>query len=105
VFGGMGWVRYDSTAQTEYCAAYAAVVANHGTYTCNPNYSISMLGASTRWTPVANLTFTAETIWTHLATGFTGSATFSPGSPYPSSTLAFKAQDTVELQLRAQRNF
>jgi hypothetical protein len=105
LFGGMAWIQYDSSAQASYCAAYAATVANHGTYTCNPNFQMSMLGASTRWTPVKNLTFTAETIWTHLSTGFSGSATFGAGAPYPTSTLAFKAQDTVSLQLRAQRNF
>src|ERR1700744_5945670 len=49
LFGGVGWVRYDSTAQSEYCAAYGAAVAGLGTtYTCNPNYMVSMLGAVTR---------------------------------------------------------
>src|SRR5882762_1627061 len=38
LFGGMGWVRYDATAQANYCAAYAVAVAGQGaTYTCNPN--------------------------------------------------------------------
>jgi len=106
LFGGMGWVRYDSTAAGNYCAAYGATVAGlNTTYTCNPNYNLSMLGVITRWTPVKNLTLSAETIWTHLDTGFKGSATFSPGAPYAASTLAFKSQDTVELELRVQRNF
>jgi len=106
LFGGMGWVRYDATAQAEYCAAYGATVAGRGvTYTCNPNYSISMLGAVTRWTPVKNLTFSAETIWTHLNTGFTGSATFTPGAPLPVATYTYKNQDTVSFNVRAQRNF
>ena len=106
LFGGMGWVRYDSTAQANYCAAYGATVAGlNTTYTCNPNYTISMLGFVTRWTPVKNLTFSAEAIWTHLDTGFKGTATFSPGAPYAASTLAYKSQDTMSLQLRVQRNF
>ena len=106
LFGGMGWVRYDSTAQANYCAAYGVVVAGQGaTYSCNPNYNLSELGLVTRWTPVKNLTFAAETIWTHLDTGFKGTATFSPGAPYAASTLAFKSQDTVSLQVRVQRNF
>jgi Porin subfamily len=103
---GMGWVRYDSTAAANYCAAYAVAVAGQGvTYGCNPNYSISMLGAVTRWTPVKNLTFSAEAIWTHLTTGFTGTATFSPAAPYPVTALAFKSQDTASLNVRVQRNF
>jgi hypothetical protein len=106
LFGGMGWVRYDSTAAGNYCAAYGATVAGlNATYTCNPNYNLSMLGFITRWTPVKNLTLSAETIWTHLDTGFKGTATFSPGAPYAASTLAFKSQDTMSLQLRVQRNF
>jgi hypothetical protein len=107
LFGGMAWVRYDSTAQTDYCAAYAATVAHTATnvYTCNPNYTLSMLGASTRWTPVKNLTFTAEAIWTHLGTGFSGTAGLALGSPYPTSVVTFKGQDTVEAQVRVQRNF
>src|ERR1700694_2983630 len=107
LFGGMGWVRYDATAQAEYCAAYAAAVPNAGTYSCNPNYSISMLGAVTRWTPVKNLTFSAETIWAHLATGFTGTAVLNPGgtTALPTTTYAFKSQDTVSFNVRVQRNF
>ena len=106
LFGGMGWVRYDSTARTEYCAAYAVAVAGQGvTYGCNPNYSMSMLGAVTRWTPVTNLTFSAEVLWAHLNTSMTGSAAFSPGAPYPVTALTFHSQDTASLNVRVQRNF
>jgi hypothetical protein len=106
LFGGMGWVRYDATASANYCAAIAAAIPGQGaTYSCNPNYTISMLGAVTRWTPVKNLTFSAEAIWTHLTTGFNGFATFSPGAPLPVSTYAFASQDTVSFNVRAQRNF
>jgi hypothetical protein len=106
VFGGMGWVRYDATAQANYCAAYALAVGGQGvTYACNPNYTISMLGTVTRWTPVKNLTFSAEVLWAHLTTGFTGFATFNPGSPVGSQVLSFKSQDTVSFNVRAQRNF
>jgi len=106
LFGGMGFVRYDSTARTEYCAAYGVAVAGLGvTYSCNPNYSMSMLGAVTRWTPVTNLTFSAEVLWAHLNTSFSGTAAFSPGAPYPVTALTFHSQDTVSLNVRAQRNF
>jgi hypothetical protein len=102
----MGWVRYDAVAQTEYCAAYfVSGVAASANFTCNPNYTISMLGAITRWTPVKNLTFSAEAIWTHLTTGFTGTAALSPGAPYAATQLNFGAQDTVSFNVRAQRNF
>ncbi|MGA7810315.1 porin [Bradyrhizobium sp.] len=106
LFGGVGWVRYDNTAKSEYCLEYGKEVAGLGTtYSCNPNFSVSMLGAITRWTPVKNLTFSAETIWTHLNQGFSGSATFTPGGAQPISTYAYKNQDTVSLNVRVQRNF
>jgi hypothetical protein len=107
LFGGMGWVRYDATAQANYCSAYYAGIgtANAATSTCNPNYSISELGFVTRWTPVKNLTFSAETIWAHLTTGFTGTAVLTPGTSLPPTTYAFKAQDTVSFNVRVQRNF
>jgi hypothetical protein len=45
-------------------------------------------------------------MWLHFATGFTGSTTtLSPGSPYAASTLSFHSQDTIEAELRVQRNF
>jgi hypothetical protein len=106
LFGGMGWVRYDATQQANLCAAISATIPGQGvTYSCNPNYTISMLGAVTRWTPVNNLTFSAEAIWTHLTTGFAGFSTFSPGAPFGVTPLAFKAQDTASLNVRVQRNF
>jgi hypothetical protein len=106
IFGGMGWVRYDATAQANYCAAIATAIPGQGaTYTCNPNYSISMLGGVTRWTPVKNLTFSGEAIWAHLNTSFSGTSTFSPGAPIPVAALTFHSQDTVSFMARAQRNF
>jgi hypothetical protein len=109
LFGGMGWVRYDATAQANYCAAFYAGNSGGGlnaiTSTCNPNYSMSELGFVTRWTPVKNLTFSAETIWAHLNTGFTGTAVLTPAAPLPTTTYAFKSQDTVSFNVRVQRNF
>jgi Porin subfamily len=107
LFGGMGWVRYDATAAANYCTAYYAGigVANAATSTCNPNFSMSELGFITRWTPVKNLTFSAETIWAHLNQGFTGTAVLTPGAPLPTGVYQFKNQDTVSLNVRVQRNF
>jgi hypothetical protein len=112
LFGGVGWVRYGgqagnlTTAQGQYCAAYfKSNPGAVGTSTCNPNYSISMLGFVTRWTPVKNLTFSAETIWTHLNTGFTGTAKLAQPAPMPDTVYQFKNQNTVSFNVRAQRNF
>jgi hypothetical protein len=119
LWGSYSAVRYDgtvgdlSTAKGAYCAAFAASHPGSGvSYTCDPNYNVSQLGVVTRWTPVKNLTFSAEVAWNHLdqkmgngAGLATSTSTFGAGSPKPVATYEFKDQDTVSLQLRVQRNF
>ena len=75
-------------------------------YSCNPDFGISQLGVVTRWTPVKNLTFSAEVQWFHLDQKFTGAAILR--LPVQRSRLAaykYKDQDTISLNVRAQRNF
>jgi hypothetical protein len=106
LYGSYSSVRYDGTAKAFICANYTtpgkAVTAD---YSCNPDYNVSQLGANLRWTPVKNLTFTAEVQWFHLDQKFTGAATLGPAAPKPAAVYEFKDQDTVHLQVRAQRNF
>ncbi|MDP1581925.1 MAG: porin [Bradyrhizobium sp.] len=124
LFGSYSAVRYDggandninglgtTTAKGAYCAAFAAShpgqagVGNAaGAYACNPDFNVSQLGVATRWVPVKNLTFTAEVQWFHLDQKMSGSSVFTASAPKPSALYEFKDQDTVLLQLRAQRNF
>ena len=76
LFGGYAAVRYDGTAKANYCAAYAA--SNPGAksvdYSCNPDFNLAQIGVVTRWTPVKNLTFSAEVLYFHLDQKFTGAA-------------------------------
>jgi hypothetical protein len=74
-------------------------------YTCNPDFNISQLGVVTRWTPVKNLTFSAEVMWTHLDQKFTGAAVLTPTAPKPTALYEYKDQDTVTFNVRAQGNF
>ena len=74
-------------------------------YTCNPDFNVSQLGLVTRWTPVKNLTFSAEVLWFHLDQKFTGTAILTPTAPKPTAVYEFKDQDTVSFNVRAQRNF
>jgi hypothetical protein len=124
LFGGYSSVRYDggandnilglgtTTAKGAYCAAFAeshpgqAAVGNAaGAYTCNPDFNVSQLGVITRWTPVKNLTFSAEAQWLHLDQKMSGSSVFTATAPKPTALYQFKDQDTFSLELRAQRNF
>jgi hypothetical protein len=106
VFGGVGFVRYDDTAKAGYCAAFAVTHPGQGvTYSCDPNYSMGMVGIVTRWTPVKNLTFSAESIYARLHQNNAGTSVFSPGAPQPIQTWAFRDQSTLTLNVRVQRNF
>jgi len=123
LFGSYSSVRYDgcandnllgagtTSAKGAYCAAFAAShagqtgVAGFGSYSCNPDFNISQLGVITRWTPVKNLTFSAEVQWVHLDQKMSGSSTFAATAPKPTTLYEFKDQNTVSLQVRAQRNF
>jgi hypothetical protein len=106
LFGGVGFVRYDDTAKIEYCAQFALTHPGLGvTYACNPDFSVGQIGVVTRWTPVKNLTFSAETMWTHLHQKLSGFSTFSPGAPQPIQAFTFRDQDTLSLNVRVQRNF
>ena len=124
LFGSYSSVRYDggtndninglgaSTAKGAFCAGFAATHAGQaavgnavGNYTCNPDFNVSQLGFNTRWTPVKNLTFTAEVHWFHLDQKMSGSSVFTATAPKPAALYEFKDQNTVLLQLRAQRNF
>jgi len=106
LFGSYVGVRYDGAAKAFMCANYTtpgkAVSAD---YICNPDFNLSQLGVITRWTPVKDLTFSAEVLWVHLDQKFQGTAVLGPAAPKPSARYEFKDQDTVHLQLRAQRNF
>jgi porin-like protein len=124
VFGSYSSVRYDggtndninglgvSTAKGAYCAGFAATHGGQaaagnaaGNYTCNPDFNVSQLGVITRWTPVKNLTFSGEVQWFHLDQKMSGSSVFTATAPKPTALYEFKDQNTVLLQLRAQRNF
>jgi porin-like protein len=110
LFGSYSAVRYDGTAKAAACTNYIGTrtVANgrlSSDFNCNPDFNVSQLGLITRWTPVKNLTFSAEVMWFHLDQKFTGAAVLSPAAPKPSATYEFKDQDTFSLNLAIQRNF
>jgi len=57
---------------------YPRTAAGEGiTYACDPNHNVTQLGVITRWTPVKNLTFSAEVMWFRLNQKFSGFATLT----------------------------
>jgi hypothetical protein len=111
LYGSASFVRYDGAAKAAYCATYAATNklnaagATSGDFSCNPNFNAYQIGLVTRWTPVKNLTFSADVQYFRLDQNFTGTAVLAPSAPKPATAYEFKDQDAVSLQIRAQRNF
>jgi hypothetical protein len=116
LFGSGSWVHYSgsagdlTTAKGQFCAQY--ITSNKLTpantsadFSCNPDYAVYQVGAITRWTPVKNLTFSGEVMYTRLDQKFTGAATLTPTAPKPTALYEFKDQNTVSFNVRAQRNF
>ena len=112
MFGGASQLSYNNTAKAIWCASY---VASGTTLTpgspCNPGFTMSEIGLTTRWTPVKNLTFSSEVLYAYLHTDMSGGAIGTSSSAFPiqSGTVAspyvFGDKGTVSVEFRAQRNF
>jgi Porin subfamily len=109
LFGGMVSLDYNDNAKALWCGTYIAATSNKGggITTCDPGFTLSEIGLTTRWTPVKNLTFSSEVLYAYLDTKMKGSVTGAMTSAFPTSlgTYQFKNQSTVSLEFRAQRNF
>ncbi len=68
-------------------------------FTCNPDFNVAQVGVTTRWTPVKNLTFSAEVGAFFLDQKFSGAATLAAAAPKPTTVYEFKDQSTVYLNL------
>jgi hypothetical protein len=107
LFGSYAGVRYDGTAKANICATFTAARLSglSADFSCNPDFNVAQIGLVTRWTPVKNLTFSAEVMGFFLDQKFTGAATFTPTAPKPAAVYEFKDQSAVSLNVRVQRNF
>lgn len=111
LFGSYSAVRYDAYTKGVYCTTYTNTAATGGAaaksadYTCNPDFNVAQVGVVTRWTPVKNLTFSAEVMYFYLDQKMTGTSTLTNMPPKPNTTYEFKDQSTVSFNVRAQRNF
>jgi len=114
LFGGIARLSYNATAKAIWCNSYllggtsgitAASVA--GVTNCDPGFTISEIGLVTRWTPVKNLTFSAEVLYAYLKTNMAGTVVATPSSALPLATTAYTygSNGTTSLNLRVQRNF
>jgi hypothetical protein len=115
IYGAWADVMYNSTAKSLICGptgtgaggSFGIFYAATATLTsCNPNYSIAQIGTQTQWTPVKNLTFSADFTYTHLDQNMAGTITAAaPAAGQPTAVYALANQNTYQLLLRAQRNW
>jgi Porin subfamily len=105
IYGAYGALHYGDGGKALICANFLTV-ANVGA-TCNPDFNLAAIGGNVVWTPVKNLAFTADVVWTHLDQKYSGTIT-SPGIAAiakPAAVYELKDQNSVSMLLRAQRNF
>ncbi|MGT2435631.1 porin [Bradyrhizobium betae] len=110
LYGAYAQAQFGSLAKTTLCGAGGAggvFGGLAGVTGCNPDFAIGQIGLITRWTPVKNLTFSADLNWTHLDQKYAGTAVLSPAAntAKPTAVYELKDQDSITLLLRAQRNW
>lgn len=110
IFGAWAAVRYNNTAKGYICGAFVTSLAlSSGTAGCNPDFNYAVVGTRTGWTPVKNLTFSAELAYMMLdqkyASGSTVTLPLQASIAKPAATYELKDQNSLVLLLRAQRNF
>lgn len=110
VFGGLGFVHYNSTAKGYICGAFVANLAlSSGVAGCNPDFNYAIVGTKTSWTPIKGMTFVAQlaysTINQKFASGSTVMLPAQTGIGKPAGLYQLRNQDSFALELVAQRNF
>jgi hypothetical protein len=112
LYGAFAAIHYNDEAKSLICGPGGVGGSFQKTFgagvtSCNPDYNIAQLGTITRWTPVKNLTFSADLTYTHLDQKMEG--VISPAASNtigkPAAVYELKDQNTVLLQFRAQRNW
>jgi hypothetical protein len=119
VFGAYASVNYNGGATALMCGlggtvgranaanALAGGIPAGVITTCNPDYNIAQVGANLRWTPVRNLTFTTEAVYTMLDQKYAGTIAL-PANAFvakPAGDYTLKDQNTWTVMLRAQRTW
>jgi len=117
IYGAWASIHYSGDAASLICGGVvdgfafagsfkAAAAAPGSITTCNPDYNIAQAGIITRWTPVKNLTFSADLTYQHLDQKMAGTVS-APSATIgkPAAVYELRNQDNVLLLLRAQRNW
>jgi hypothetical protein len=105
VYGAYAQAKYSGAGSALVCAGITPLLLAGSA--CNPDFNITQVGAVTRWTPVKDLTFSAEATYHRLDQKYSGAiaAPVVAAVAKPAAVYELKDQDTVSMLLRAQRNF
>lgn len=106
LYGGWAAVRYTGAAKAQICGS-TGMTALGLTGVCNPDFNIAAVGTVIRWTPVKNLTFSADLAATFLDQKYSGVITMPTLAAVskPAGIYELKNQNAVSLLVRAQRNW
>ncbi len=110
LFGSYTRIDYNTNASAAICGVQAL---NSGAklngYSCNPDFAIWQIGTRTAWTPVRNLTFSGEVMYTNLDQSNTGSTTLAAanvaGTFKPAGVYDYKDQGIWSGNLRVRRTW
>jgi len=113
IYGAFAAVHYDGASKDLICGVGGVggsfrLTYGAGVTSCNPDYNILQAGTITRWTPVKNLTFSGEFVYTHLDQNMSGVANMTAQTASigkPAALYQLKDQNTYQVLLRAQRNW
>ncbi|WP_409192380.1 porin [Bradyrhizobium sp. RDM4] len=105
IYGAYAQLKYGDTGKALICAGFATLAVAGST--CNPDFNFAAVGINTAWTPVKNLTFTADLSYSVLDqkySGFIAAPAFAAAAK-PAAVYELKDQSSLQMLLRAQRNF
>ena len=108
LFGSYTSIDYNTNATNLFCNMFTAQNVKLNGYTCNPDFKIWQVGTRTAWTPVRNLTFSGEVMYTNLDQSHTGSQTLAAnvgGALKPAGVYDFKDQGIWSGNVRVRRTW
>jgi hypothetical protein len=121
LFAGYANISYDGAAKSYFAGAVCGVAATGataqtavsfglgptGANNCNPNWSYLEAGSKSAWTPLPGLTFSTETLYTYIWSGFSGGGNIlaSPPGARPIAAYSFSNQGIWSQYFRVQRTF
>jgi len=107
IYGAYAAAQFGGATKTFLCGVGGTFSSVAGVTSCNPDFNIGQVGLITRWTPVKNLTFSADFTWTHVDQKYAGVIAGGANFPVakPAAAYELKDQDSLTLLLRAQRNW